>query len=44
MPFDEAKKILAKDLEYHADVCTIGAFMPEVIKEGYDMGTAGMSL
>ena len=42
MPLDETKKIFPEDFEYHADVGTIRAFMSEVIKEGYDMGTARM--
>ena len=44
MPFDEAKQVFAENLEYHADVRAIWPLVFKVVKEGYNVRSARMSL
>ena len=41
---NEAEEILSEDLEDHADMGAVGSLVTEVIEEGDDVGTTGMSL
>ena len=41
---DEAQKILPQNFKNHADMCAVGAFMAEMIKERDDMRAAGMGM
>ena len=41
---DEPEQVLAEDLEDHADVGAVGAFVAKVVEKGDDMGSAGVCL
>lgn len=41
---DETQKILPQNFKNHADVCAVGAFMAEMIKERDDMRAAGVGM
>ena len=41
---NEAEEIFSEDFEDHADMGAVGSLMTEVIEEGDDVGTTGMSL
>ena len=42
MPSDQAKEVLPEHLEHHADVCTIGPTMAEVVEKADDVSTTRM--
>lgn len=44
MALDEAEQVLAEDLEDHADMGTVGAFVAKMVEKGDDMGSPGVSL
>ena len=41
---DETEEVFSEDLENHADMCSVGTFVPEMIEKGDDVGTTGMGL
>jgi hypothetical protein len=42
--FDETEEIFSEDLEDHANMCAVGAFVAEMIEKGDDVGTTRVSL
>lgn len=44
MPLNETKQIFSKDFEHHADMRAIWPLVFKVVKKGYNVGPARMSL
>jgi len=44
MPLDQTEEVFSKHFEHHANVCAVGSLMPEMVKEGDYMRSAGMRM